>query len=224
MGLKELIFGGNVQNFNEKDGAYSDSVQKWLPIQNVINGVIVTKDRQFIKVLEVLPVNFYLKSPIDQQNIIYQFASYLKIAPDTLQILIVTQKADTAEYIAFMRRCYEEEDVEACREMIEDNIAEVSFVASSEAITHRFFIAFPYEQRMKARASTIEAIAQRLNEETDTARRYLEMCGLDVLEPEYSDNATLEILYELINKQTSRRVKLPPGVFDMLGEIHGVYQ
>ena len=75
MGLKELIFGGNVQNFNEKDGAYSDSVQKWLPIQNVINGVIVTKDRQFIKVLEVLPVNFYLKSPIDQQNIIYQFAS-----------------------------------------------------------------------------------------------------------------------------------------------------
>jgi len=112
MGLKELIFGGNVQNFNERDGAYSDSVQKWLPIQNVINGVIVTKDRQFIKVLEVLPVNFYLKSPIDQQNIIYQFASYLKIAPDTLQILIVTQKADTVEYIAYMRRCYEEEEVD----------------------------------------------------------------------------------------------------------------
>jgi hypothetical protein len=41
--------------------------------------------------------------------------------------------------------------------------------------------------------------------------------------PEYSDNAALEILYELLNKRTSRRAGLPEGVFDMMTSVHGVY-
>ena len=44
--------------------------------------MVITKDNRFIKILEVLPVNFYLKSPSDQQNIITSYAAYLKIAPD----------------------------------------------------------------------------------------------------------------------------------------------
>lgn len=52
------------------------------------------KDGRYVKVIEVLPVNFYLKSETEQQNIIYYYASYLKIAPDNMQIRVLTQKAD----------------------------------------------------------------------------------------------------------------------------------
>lgn len=67
-------------------------------------------------------------------------------------------------------------------------------------------------------------IIQRLNEEADTARRYLDVCELEVLEPRYSDDFTLKLLYEIINKQTSRRVKPPEGVFDMTTTVHGIYE
>ena len=77
---------------------------------------------------------------------------------------------------------------------------------------------------MKAKRNTVRAIAERLNEEADTARRYLDVCGLEVLEPRYADNMVLELLYEIINKKTSRRVKLPPGVFDMTTAVHGLYE
>ena len=40
-------------------------------------------------------------------------------------------------------------------------------------------------------------------------------CELEVLEPRYTDDFVLKLLYELINKGTSLRVKLPEGVFDM---------
>jgi hypothetical protein len=76
---------------------------------------------------------------------------------------------------------------------------------------------------MKARQNTVRAIAQRMAEEADTLRRYLDLCGLEVLEPRYSDNAVLELLYERICKQTSRRVKLPVGVYDMATVVHGIY-
>lgn len=137
--------------------------------------------------LEVLPVNFALKSPIERQNIIYCYASYLKIAPNNLQILAVTQKADIEGYIARMRAFYENEPVESCREMIEDNINEVTYLAANEAVTRRFFLVFQFEARMKARGDGLHAIAERLREEEQTARRYLGVCGLEVLAPDYAD-------------------------------------
>ena len=192
-------------------------------MRNIVDGAIVTDDRRIVKVMEVLPVNFHLKTPAEQQTIIHYFAGYLKIAPGTLQIRVVTQRLDLEGYIRKMREYHDAEPDALCREMIEDNIAEVSYIAANEVTTHRFFIAFEYEPHMKARSHTVRAIAARLAEEADTARRYLELCGLEVLEPEYVDNAVLEVLYEMINKRTARRVRLPAGVFDMVTTVHGVY-
>lgn len=71
-------------------GVYRDSVQAWLPTKIIIGGVVITKDNRFVKIMEVLPVNIYLKSAIDRQNIISSFASYLQIAPDELQMIART--------------------------------------------------------------------------------------------------------------------------------------
>ena len=124
MNLKELIFGEGVHT-GGSGGVYRDSVQAWLPIKNIIGGVVITKDNRFVKIMEVLPVNIYLKSAIDRQNIISSFASYLQIAPDELQMIARTLPADTQAYVEQMQRYAEQEENEACREMIEDNIREI---------------------------------------------------------------------------------------------------
>ena len=38
------------------------------------------------------------------------------------------------------------------------------------------------------------------------------------------DDFILKLLYEIINKRTSRRVQLPEGVFDMTTAVHGLYE
>ena len=223
MNLKELIFGGGVKT-TAGGGAYRDSIQAWLPIKNIIRGVVITKDNRFIKILEVLPVNIYLKSPNDRQNIIASFAAWLKIAPDDLMMIARTLPADTAEYVERMRQYADREENQCCREMIEDNIREIGLGVASDAIRHRFFLVFQYEARMKAKRNTVKDIIQRLNEEADTARRYLDVCELEVLEPRYAANFILSLLYEIINKKTSRRIRLPEGVFDMTTAVHGIYE
>ena len=209
MNLKELIFGEGVHT-GGSGGVYRDSVQAWLPIKNIIGGVVITKDNRFVKIMEVLPVNIYLKSAIDRQNIISSFASYLQIAPDELQMIARTLPADTQAYVEQMQRYAEQEENEACREMIEDNIREIGHGIAGGA--------------MRAKRNTVQAIIQRLNEEADTARRYLDLCELEVLEPQYSDNFVLKLLYEILNKKTSQRVRLPEGVFDMTTAVHGIYE
>ena len=88
-------------------------MQAWLPIKNIIGGVVITKDNRFVKIMEVLPVNIYLKSAIDRQNIISSFASYLQIAPDELQMIARTLPADTQAYVEQMQRYAEQEENEA---------------------------------------------------------------------------------------------------------------
>lgn len=221
--LKKLIFGSGVREEIPDQGELENSTQKLIPVSDIRSGVIITRDGRFIKILEILPVNFYLKSPIDQANIIYYYTAFLKVAPDNLQIRVVTQKADIEGYTARMRHFYDTEPNPLCREMILDNIQEVHYLAASEAVTRRFFLIFQYEPRMKAKAGSMQDIAERLKEEANTARRYLALCGLQTAEAAYEDNFLLELLYGQFNKKTSRTVPLPDGVFDMITEIHGVY-
>ncbi len=222
MNIKQLIFGSAVKTAG--GGAWRDSIQAWLPIKNIVGGVVVTRDNRFVKILEVLPVNIYLKSPNDRQNIISSYAAWLKIAPDNIQLEARTLPADTAAYVDRMKDYAEHEENASCREMIEDNIAQIGEGVASDAIRHRFFLIFQYEAAMKAKRNTTAGIIQRLNEEADTARRYLDLCELEVLEPRFSDDFVLKLLYEIINKRTSQRVKLPEGVFDMTTAVHGIYE
>ena len=52
----------------------------YVPIQKIENGIVYTTDHRFIKILEIVPINFLLRSAREQRNIVYSFISYLKIA------------------------------------------------------------------------------------------------------------------------------------------------
>ena len=77
MNIKDLLFGKKISPDGlDASGRYENSIQKWLPIADIRDGVVITTDGRFIKILEALPVNSYLKSATEQQNIIFYFASY----------------------------------------------------------------------------------------------------------------------------------------------------
>lgn len=123
---------------------YEDSTQKWLPIETVVNGIIVLKDGRYIKILEILPVNFYLKSEVEQENIIYYFASYLKIAPDNMQIRVTTERANIEDYLKRHEVFAENEENELTRSMIYDEMEFVRGLSENVAIKKHFFIVIEF--------------------------------------------------------------------------------
>ena len=66
----------------------------YIPIEKVANGIIYTRDHRYVKLVEVVPVNFLLRSAREQRSIIYSFISYLKIAPVKVQFKVLTKRAD----------------------------------------------------------------------------------------------------------------------------------
>jgi hypothetical protein len=220
MNAKEFLFG-RTRGQVSKTGIYKGSTQEWLPIAEVQDGIVITKDGRYVKIIEILPVNFYLKSYMEQQNIIISFAQYLKIAPDNIQIRICTQKADIGAYESRMWAFYENEENEKCREMIADNIDMVRYLAANETVTHRFFIIIQLEPGMKPRSFEARDIAARLYEEAQTARKYLDFCGLEVIEWDDPDEALISLLFGLINKKSASNIKMPGGVTDMISDVIG---
>ena len=89
----------------EPKPACLNPVADYLPISKIENGIIYTKDHRYVKVVEVVPINFMLRSAQEQRNIIYSFVSYLKISPIKLQIKVLTRRQrSTAIWIPFGRR------------------------------------------------------------------------------------------------------------------------
>ena len=221
MDLKQLLFGQPKASVS-MPAQVSGSTEEWLPVADISHGIIALKDGRFIKIIEILPVNFLLKTPAEKASIIYYYASYLKIAPDNLQICVLTKRADMSAYAERMRGYQNSEPNALCRELNEDNIREVEYLAENEALQKRILLVYQLEPGMKLREESIEAIGERMLEEEEKARNYLDMCGLEVPRPEYADNFQLQILYELLNPRTSQENPLPLTAFDAATPLAGV--
>ena len=179
-------------------------VADYLPIEKIANGIIYTKDHRFVKVVEVLPINFMLRSAREQRNIIYSFVSYLKISPVKLQIKVLTRRADINRHLDTVRREMAQEDNEQCRLMQEDYLDFVQQVGSHEAVTRRFFLIFEYEPWNNTRRSEQEDEAiQSLQSAVHTASNYLRQCGNEVVVHENEDEFTVDVFYNLLCRNES---------------------
>ena len=166
--------------------------------------IIYSKDHRFVKVVEVVPINFMLRSAREQRNIIYSFVSYLKISPIKLQIKVLTRRADIDRHLDTVRREMAQEENEQCRLMQEDYLNFVQQVGSHEAVTRRFFLIFEYEPWNNTRRSEQEDEAiQSLQNAVHTASNYLRQCGNEVIVPENEDEFTVDVLYNLLCRNES---------------------
>lgn len=119
----------------------------YIPLKQVKNGIIQTSDNRFVKIVEVLPINFLLRSSSEQRSIILSFMSYLKIAPPNIQLKVLSRKADIQEYIDKIDEEAEKETDERCKILQEDYAELIKSLGMKEAITRRFFLIFEYPSR-----------------------------------------------------------------------------
>lgn len=179
-----------------------DFVQDFLPIKDIHYGVIETTDGRYIKILEIEPINFMLRSSEEQFGIISSFASWLKISPVRLQFKSVTRKADSDKHVSMVEKELETEENEKCRQLGEGYIRLIKDVGSREALTRRFFLIFQYEELRRTDSDDLGKIYAALQTAEQTAKAYFSQCGNSIVQPKDPDEATAEILYMFFNRRS----------------------
>lgn len=161
-----------------------------------------TTDGRYIKILEIEPINFMLRSSEEQYNILSSFASWLKISPMKLQFKSITRKADSDKHIAMIRKELEKEENEQCKALCEDYIRLIKDVGSREALTRRFFLIFQYEAVGRNESDDYAKIYGMLMTAEQNARAYFLQCGNSIVQHKNPDEATAEMLYMFFNRKS----------------------
>lgn len=189
-----------------------------LPVEKIANGIIYTKDHRYVKIIEVIPINFLLRSYREQKNIIYSFNSYLKISPVKVQFKVLTRRADINKHLDTVLREMVNETNEQCRLMQEDYLQFVRQISSREAVTRRFFLIFEYEPWNNTRRSEESDAINALKTAVHTATNYLRQCGNKVILPDNEDEFATDVLYNLLCRNESAVKPLPLRVKEVAAE------
>lgn len=190
----------------------------YLPIKKIENGIIYTKDHRYVKIVEVIPINFLLRSAREQRSIIYSFVSYLKISPVKLQFKVLTKRADINRHLETIQEEMKYETDERCIALQKDYETLIRRIGSKEAITRRFFVIFEYEPFTNSRGNEEADAISFLTTAVRTAKTYLQQCGNELMIPDNEDEMATEVFYNILNRRTSAIKPLSVRVNEVIGQ------
>lgn len=215
---KDRKFKGREILREEPEAPLLNPAASYLPIRKIENGIIYTKDHRFVKIIEVVPINFLLRSAREQRSIIYSFVSYLKISPVKLQFKVLTRRADINRHLETIREEIKNETDERCIALQKDYENLIRRIGSKEAITRRFFIVFEYEPFSANRGNEESEAVSALATAVRTAKTYLQRCGNELLIPDNEDEMATEVFYNILNRRTSVIKPLSVRVNEVIGQ------
>ena len=184
-------------------------------MKDIRNGIVELTDGRYIKILEVEPINFLLRSVREQKSIIHGFASWLKISPVKIQIKVLTKKADISKHLNAIERDMDRESDPKCRELQQDYYNLIKTIGSREAITRRFLVIFEYEPTFNNRKSDYAEVVSTLETAARTAKQYFLHCDNVVITHDNENEFLLDVLYTIFNRETCEAIPVSKRIQDL---------
>ncbi len=76
------------------------TLQQWMPVKEILEkGIIKLKNKKYIKIIKILPINFNLKSNLEKESILNSYKVFLKTCNFNIQILIQSNKENLEKNI-----------------------------------------------------------------------------------------------------------------------------
>ena len=194
---KQSYQGQDSEESAPKSRQTKNMAQTFFPVEDIRGGMIVTKDKRFVKVVEIHPINFLLRSADEQRDIILSFAELLRIAPVNMQFKSNANRADISKFLARTVDEIEQEQNQKCREMGQDYIEHIQNIATNNAISRRFFVIFEYDNPIPAYKPSEADIQFTLESIVRNFRSYMSRCGNSIVEFE-RENEENEFLLSLL--------------------------
>lgn len=145
--------------------ASASPTQKFVPVKEIRNGVVILKDGEYRGVLICSSVNFGLKSTEEQHAMILGFQSFLNTLDFSVQILVHSRKMDLRPYLATLAEKEPEQRSELMRVQLHEYIEFIkSFAEQTNIMTKSFYIIVPFAPRFSA-AHTANLLRRGKNEE-----------------------------------------------------------
>lgn len=195
------------------------TVQNWQPIKDIKNGIIILKNGEYVKIVEVVPVNFKLKSAADKRFLILNYRAFLKGCRFPMQVSVQCRKADIDPHLNRIKALYKVEKNEDVKELTKGYMKLVKSLnyGTKTAISRRFFLIFPYITPPGKKDEPFGEVVKQLKDKESKIKGFLEQCGNEIVEVQDEDEYLANILYTYLNKKTSEVQKFSGKLLELKG-------
>ena len=156
-----------------------NSVQQWLPFEKVLdNGIIKMKNKEYVKILKVEPINFNLKTILEKESILNSYKIFLKTCNFDIQILIQSSRADLSKHFSNLEKINKSEK-ENIKKYLKNYIDFIQdFNKKRKSSSKNFYILIKEIPENKKEVLKIEKIlCENLNEKYLKIKECLSRCG-----------------------------------------------
>lgn len=84
------------------------TTQEWLPFENIYESGLIFYKSSFIKILNINPINYDLKSNLEKEAILNSYKNFLKTCDFDIQILIQSKKENISKTISQIKNVNEQ--------------------------------------------------------------------------------------------------------------------
>jgi len=217
-----------------KKHAIKGTTQEHLPIEDVVDGMVLMKDGSVSVVLQVSSVNFDLLSEREQKSLVFAYGGILNSLNFPIQILIRSNTKDVSTYVNNLKIAEEgqnnpllKERIGSYRKFIEET------VKKNDVLSKSFYIVIPFstlEMGLKsAKSQVFGSIMPKIGSSEDKQlpfeKEYILEKAKAALEPKkehlvrlfsrlgleiknLSTKELIELYYKIYNEETSVNQKI----------------
>ncbi|MFA5795723.1 MAG: hypothetical protein WC885_00910 [Candidatus Shapirobacteria bacterium] len=213
--------------------AIRGSTQDHLPVEDVINGIVLLKDGSAAMIMQVSSVNFDLLSEREQSALVFAYGGILNSLSFPIQIVIQTNRKDVSAYLQNLKTAEEEQEnkllgekIKSYRKFIEET------VKRNDVLSKSFYVVVPFsilELGIKTASSQLTSSLPLLGRQTerslpfpkeqilekakaslepkrDHLMRLFSRLGLEIKQLDTKE--MIELFYRLYNEETAINQKI----------------
>ena len=126
---------------NVKSSAFSED---WLPVKQIMNGMILTDDGYYVTGVKVLPKNIFMLEDSMQRNVIYNLRNFYNSIDYEFWLIIADRPVDINVYLANLQLQYNSSHDNVSRKLILQDINKANDFMSAEynVVDTEYYIIF----------------------------------------------------------------------------------
>lgn len=184
---------------SEKTDKKNFDSQGIVNVQTIRNGIICCADGSYVKILEIMPLNYYQKDSTEKNKITESFLQLFRTCPNTIRIKMRTEKSDTYAIVNTIRENYRKENNPMLAQRAEEYIAHILGLQNANTVDKRFYIIYQYEGENGKFSRNFNDILRTMRSIEHDIRSKMISAGNLVVTPENPDYHACEVLYKFYN-------------------------
>ena len=120
----------------------SKYAEDWVPIKNIMNGMIQLESNEYVTGVKVAPKNIFIMDQGTQQNTIYQLRNFYNSIDYEFWLLIADRPVDITVYLSQLQLLYNQTQQPAIRKLIMEDINKGNSFVNNNVVDTEYYILF----------------------------------------------------------------------------------